>query len=269
MIIPDEVKRLARADEKIKACHALRQETYMGLSEAKQIIDIIAAGGEVQLPTPAPTAPIGETREQHVRRQLEGISDSRRADILADQEITKLLEILLEDENLLALANATFENCSGVLVATKKRLLFMSRETADGPDIQEFPFDQIYLVYLKARQLPLSLNNLMSAFGMTSAITNLPVTSSIKIFMPEFKRAEFTNMEQNAAKSMADVLKFQSKGQHGEYYELGPWDELEQLEALYSNGTISGPEFAAGKRKVQDQIKKQSGRHPKGKPRPS
>jgi len=104
---------------------------------------------------------------------------------------------------------------------------------------------------------------------MTSVIANLPVTSSIKIFMSEFKRAEFTDMEENAAMSLADVLRFQAKGQREEYYELGPWDELEQLEALYANGAISTEEFAQGKRKLQNQIQQHSDRHTKGKHRPS
>lgn len=99
-----------------------------------------------------------ETRVQLIRRQLEDISGEGSADVLTRQEIAKLLEVLLEDENLLALAKGTFENCSGALVATKKRLLFMNRETADEPSVQEFPFDQIYLVHLKARQLPASVN---------------------------------------------------------------------------------------------------------------
>lgn len=265
MSIPDEVKQLARAQKKIEACWVLRRETGMGLAEAKQIVDTIAAGGEVQLPTPAPSLPIGETREQRIRRQLDAISGTGGAGVLNEQEIGKLLEILLEDENLLALAKGTYDHCNGVLVATKKRVLFMNREIADGPSVEEFPLDQIYLVHHKARQLSPSVNKLMSAFGITPVWGNLPVTSSIKFFMSDYQRAEFTNMEEDAARSFAKALTGHVRYRRDEYGKLGPWDELEQLEALYDNGVISGQEFADGKRKIEDQIQQQGGRHSKGK----
>lgn len=75
MKIPDEVKRLARAgqDKKIHAIHALRKATGLGLAEAKEIVETIAAGGEVQIATPAQETPSNQTREQRLRRQLEAI----------------------------------------------------------------------------------------------------------------------------------------------------------------------------------------------------
>lgn len=149
MMISDKVKQLARAggkNKKLAAIRALRKATGMDLASVREIVETLAAGGEVQLETPAPTSPIGETREQKMRRQLEAISGVEGAGVLNDQEIGKLLEILQEDEDLLALAKGTYDRCSGVLVATQKRLLFMNRDMADGPRVKKFLLDLIYLV---------------------------------------------------------------------------------------------------------------------------
>jgi hypothetical protein len=106
MIIPDEVKRLARAgkDKKIHAIQALRRATGMGLELAKEVVETFAGGGEVQLTTPASASLTEETREQRIQRQLEAIGRAGRASVLNDEEIGKLLEILQVDEDLLDLA---------------------------------------------------------------------------------------------------------------------------------------------------------------------
>jgi hypothetical protein len=123
----------------------------------------------------------------------------------------------------------------------------MSEEMVDGPNVEEFPLDSIYLVYHKA--------------GLHE--------SSIKIFMSGYNRAEFTNVEKDVAESFAKGLKARVVFRTDELGQLGAWDHLEQIEALYENGIISTEEFADHKRKILDQIQRRSRWHAGGKRRPS
>jgi hypothetical protein len=152
MIIPDEVKRLTCAgkDKKLDAIQALRRATGMDLALAKEVVETIAAGGEVQLATPPPAPPNEEAHEQHIQRQLKAIGRTESANVLNNEEIGRLLEILQVEEDLLDIAHGSYGNCSGVLVATQSRLLFMNREIIDAPHVEEFPLDSIYLVHHKA-----------------------------------------------------------------------------------------------------------------------
>lgn len=114
----------------------------------------------------------------------------------------------------------------------------MNREMANGLGIEEFPFNRIHLVHQKDGLLG----------------------SSIKLFMNSYRRAEFTNMEENEAQSLKKVLAHRTRPRFDEIGELGAWDEFEQLEAKYDNGIISNEEFADGKRKLLYEFEQQSRR---------
>ena len=241
MIIPDEVKRLARAGKvsKIHVIALLRAKTGLGLAEAKAIVDTLAAGGEVQLATPASASPGGETPEQRIQRQLEAICTTGRASVLKKEEIGKLLEICAVDEALLWLARGTYYNHSGVLVATQIRLLFMNEEMVDGPDVvEEFLLDNIYLAHHKA--------------GLHG--------SSIKFFISGNDKAEFSNVEKDVAQAFVNVLFPRIWFQWNKVYQLEPWDQLEIVEAWYEIGVITSEEFDDRKKRILDRIARSGGR---------
>lgn len=258
MTIPDEVKKLARAQKRIEACWILRRETGLDLTEARLIVDTIAAGGEVQLPSTVPSPKTNETPEQCIRQQIETIGGHGGTATLNKQEIRKLREILRKDEKLLAFTKGNYEQNNGILLVTNKRLLFISREPSDVPSFEEFPLNQIFLVHHKAGQLRPSVKKLTSALAMSPASGNTEATSSIKLFMTEYRRAEFTDMEEDAARSVNTVLSGYVKYRLEDCDSLGPWDELEQWEALWANGAISNEELAEAKRKYQNEIRKES-----------
>jgi hypothetical protein len=249
MIIPDEVKRLARAgkDKKLQAIWALRRATGVGLALAKEIVETLAAGGEVQLATPAPASSSEDIRKQHFQQQLDAVDRARRAGVLNNEQIGKLLETLHGDEDVLDLAEGTYDNCIGVLVATQNRLLFLSEEMVDGLNVEEFLLDSIYLVHFKA-----------GLHGPT-----------IKIFMSGYNRAEFTSMKRDIAKSFAECLKARVMFRADELGQLGPLDHLEQIEAMYENGIISTEELVDHRQRILDEIQLQSGQQARGKRRPS
>ncbi len=241
MKIPDEVKKLARAgkDKKIYAIHALRRATRLGLAEAKQMIEIIAAGGDVELP-PDPPRPAGESREQRFRRQLETRVGTRANPKLNDDQIANLLRILQAEEDLLDLARATYDSNRGLLVATPQRLVFVCTDAVTNSKIEEFPLESIHL-----------WRHLKDQLG-----------SSLKIVMSNFRRAEFTDMSDEAAQSFYDSLedRFLDVGSY-DCGALGASDEIEQLEALYELCVIFSDELAAGKQKILRRWRKRRSRH--------
>ena len=240
MIIPDEVKRLARAGEvsKIHVIALLRAKTGLGLAEAKAIVDTLAAGGEVQLAT-LDSSPSGETPEQKIQRQLEAICGTGGASVLKKEEIGKLLEIFAVDEDLLGLARGTYYNYSGVLVATQIRLLFMNEEMVDGSEVvEEFLLDNIYFAYHKA--------------GLQG--------SSIKIFMSGNDKAEFSNVEKDVAIAFVKALRPRIWFRCDEFDQLEARDQLEQVEVwYYEMGIISREELDDHKKKNLDRIARSGG----------
>lgn len=271
MIIPDEVKQLARAgkDKKIQAIHLLRKATGISLKLAKEAVETIAAGGEVQLATPGAVPSSGETREERLQRQLEAFAKAGRVSVPNNEWTEKLLEVLQSDEDLLDLARGAKGDCSGILLTTQRRLLFLRVERSFGPACdrflkrfgispawgnveavpalaleEEFPLESIYLVYHRA--------------GLHE--------SSIKIFMSDFKRAEFTNMEKDSAMSFARDLQARVEIRYDEFGQLSPED---QVEALFDHGIISTEELADRKRKILKKIRQQTGRQPRRSRKPS
>jgi len=274
MKIPDEVKQLARAgkDKKIHAIHALRKATGLGLAEAKEYVEIIAAGGEVQLSDPAPETPGNEAPGKCLEQQIAAMGrDARRSSIINKATVReKLLEILQANEDLLDLAQATYDDCSGVLVFTRNRLIFLSERMSFGTNVDkalkcfgitpvwgnmqavpvmelkaEFPLHSIYLIYLRA--------------GLYE--------SSVKIFISGYNRAEFWNMNADAGKAIAEGLRELVEFRTAEIGDLGPEEHLEQREAEWQLGAISNEELAAFRRKILKQIRQLAPQPPAGKRR--
>jgi hypothetical protein len=232
MVIPDEVKRLARAGigEKINAIQVLRAATGIGLAYAKQIVETLAAGGEVELP-PEPVS--NETRDQRVERQLRAICTDGRASVLTSDKIGTLLAILKEDEDVLDLVLAMHGSCEGVLIATQRRLVFIDQALANESTVEEFHLNSVSLVHRKA--------------GLTG--------DSIRIFMGGCSKAEFTNVEMDVAQSFAECVSKRATGRE----RFDPADELEHLEwleALYDSGALGTQEYEDRRRPVLDELRR-------------
>ena len=241
MIIPDEVKRLALAgvENKIEAIYVLRRATSMGLAEAKEIVEIIAAGGYVELPDQA--SELGEARVRHIERKLAAVEKAISPISLNKGAICRrLLDILQADEELLDIAQATYGSSRGLLVGTKSRLLFIGLGSPVPAKPEEFSLNSIYLVHHKVG----------------------PSVSSVKIFMLGFSKAVFTNIDTEMARSFARTLQSKVEFRADESKLLEGWDYIEYLEALYDNGIITGDELTEGKRKALAKL----GPHKKRKP---
>ncbi len=184
--------------------------------------------------------PVGESRKQRFRRQLETRVGTRTNPELNDDQIANLLSILQAEEDLLDLARAAYHDNRGLLVATLQRLLFVYSDAVTNSKVEEYLLDTIHLWRHKAG----------------------PLGSSVKIFMSDYQRAEFTDMHRDTARSFCESL----EGQHltfasSECGKLDASDEIEQLEALYENGVISTDELARDKQKILDRLRKRRSRH--------
>jgi len=245
MVIPDEVKRLARAGigEKINAIQVLRAATGIGLAYAKEIVETLAAGGEVQLP-PEPVS--NETSDQRVQRQLRAICTDGRASVLTSDTIGTLLAILKDDEDVLDLIFAAYGSCDGVLIVTQKRLLFINLAVALEPTVAEYSLDNVCLVHHKA--------------GATG--------DSIMFFMSGCSKAEFTHVEKAVVHSFAECASRRATGRD----RFEPADEpehLEWLEALYDSGALSKREYHDRRRLVLDELRRHKDRTAAPNRRPS
>ena len=243
MPIPNEVKRLALAgiEKKVEAIQVLRRGTGMGLAEAKEIVEIIATGGYVELPNRA--SELGEAQARHIERKLAAIESMLNGGAVCK----RLWEILQADEELLDIAQGTHRSRPGLMILTKRRLLFIALAPPVPAKVAEFPLDSIHLVRCKA--------------GSNA--------SSIKIWLIEFRRAEFTGMGREMAKSFAELLRFHTDLRIDELGKSGAKDYLEQLEALYENGIITAEELSEKKEITLIEIRRNRRRKTRKKPRPS
>jgi hypothetical protein len=232
MMISDEVKRLARAGvgKTIHAIKVLRSETGINLALAKEIVETIAAGGEVQLAAPPHKPQSSEPHDQRIRRQLEALREAGRATEADPERTERLIGALHGNEDLLGLVHGTYWNRRGLLAVSQERLLFMSEEVDSDPAVEEFALENIYLVHHRA--------------GVR--------TSSINIFICAGDRVEFTDIDRDQAGPFTAAIK-----ERGEYpvdaiYDLSADDELARHEALYDRGYISNEEIAEARRRLLD-----------------
>jgi len=59
------------------------------------------------------------------------------------REVKELPNILWDDEQVLDLVQGFYNNSTGILVATQKRLLFVDKALLGGVKVEDFPLDKI------------------------------------------------------------------------------------------------------------------------------
>jgi hypothetical protein len=229
MNIPDEVKRLALAGDKVRAIKALREVSGLSLKEALRVVEALAAGGEVQLGSPEPASRDDETKEQRVRRQVENLGRAGRPGILQKKEIAELPKILADDEDVLDLVQGSYGSGLGVLVATQKRLIFVDKGMLYGLKVEDFPLDKISSIQYDTGLL----------------------LGSITIFTSGNK-AEIKNVDKGLARTFAETARSlignPNKGTTG--VRPSGIDELERLVALKEKGYLTEEEFTIKKRQI-------------------
>lgn len=73
----------------------------------------------------------------------EQVKKIANATILGRKEIRELPSILWDDEEILDIAIGFYNNGTGILVATQRRLLFVDKGLLYGLKVEDFPLDKI------------------------------------------------------------------------------------------------------------------------------
>jgi ribosomal protein L7/L12 len=100
-----EILELVRAERAIEAIKLCRERTGLGLKEAKDLVDAVAAGRDVALPAPASPAPAGDrdlVELLKAGRKIDAIKLHRERTGLGLKEAKDAVEALAAREGIVA-----------------------------------------------------------------------------------------------------------------------------------------------------------------------
>ena len=184
-------------------------------------------------------------RKRKIKNELENLNANLSA--FTRGEIKELPNLIPEDEKMIGITDAQFKNTldAGVLVATDKRLLSVSKSMFGSAKINDFPNDVIKSV---------------------SFVTD-PRSPIIKVHLEE-RVVEFEcYMDKEDAEKFYDIIRpiynkpsVQQKAQPKQTATTNPipssevFAQLEKLGKLRENGILTDAEFAEQKRKLLGQL---------------
>jgi hypothetical protein len=159
------------------------------------------------------------------------------------REVKELPNILWDDEQVLDLVQGSYNNSTGILVATQKRLLFVDKGLLGGLKVEDFPLDKI--------------SSLQYSTGM--------LLGEITVFTSGNK-AIIKNVDKGQTRTFAEGVRARIESRSAAAKVPGPppvstqaaassnvsalTDELAKLGALKTQGLLSEEEFAAAKKKL-------------------
>jgi Bacterial PH domain/Short C-terminal domain len=165
--------------------------------------------------------------------------------IIGRKEIRELPGILWDDEDVLDITQGTYNNGTGILVATQRRLVFVDKGLLYGLKVEDFPLDKISSIQYQTGLL----------------------LATVTIFTSGNK-AEIKNVDKTKARSFAEGVRVRiAKAQQPApepkvYYPPAPApvpakseisqliEELEKLGALKDRGILTEEEFQAKKKQI-------------------
>lgn len=100
-----------------------------------------------------------ESEEDIRQKKIKNIGKQLKNVLLPDEVLEELADILLDDENPLKTVTASFNNEAGTLIATEKRLLFISKRK----NVKSFPYGQINEMSYKSGPQYSTLHILLNA----------------------------------------------------------------------------------------------------------
>lgn len=155
---------------------------------------------------------------------------------LGKREIKELPSILWEDESVENIIQGTYNNGTGMLIATNKRLIFVDKGMIKLR-VEDFPYDKISSIQYQTGIL----------LGKMSVFTS-------------GNRAEITNLSKNETKPFAEYVRARvtSKSEHAgmqrnekqESKKSNTIEQLEKLAVLKEKGILSNEEFLREKEKL-------------------
>ncbi|WP_228435697.1 PH domain-containing protein [Chryseobacterium pennipullorum] len=182
-------------------------------------------------------------RKRKIKSELEKLNAN--LSMFTKGEIKELPYLISEDEKIIAITDAQFVNTldAGILVATAKRMLSVSKSMLGQAKINEYPNETIKTV---------------------SFVTD-PRSPVIKLHLEE-RVVEFEcYMDKEDAEKFYDVIRMiyndpqkQNQNQSGRGKEVSSemvFEQLEKLGRLRESGILTDAEFTEQKRKLLEQLR--------------
>lgn len=174
------------------------------------------------------------TKDSEIETQLKAIGIDTKSVFWGRKELKELPSILNQNEKIVALVIGTYNDGTGLLVATNNRLIFIDKGLLYGLKIEDFGLDKITSIQFESGFL----------------------LSEIKI-MASGNIAKISNVEQGNGKRFSDTVRnllSQPKPQNVPETKIDFVDQLERLAKLKDNGIITEEEFNQQKEKILNQI---------------
>lgn len=167
---------------------------------------------------------------EQIKEQIKNIDGVSK--LLGRKEIKQLPTILWENELIEKLVQGTYNNGTGILVATNKRLVFVDKGTFFGLRVEDFPYDKITSIQYKTGLL----------------------LGKITIFASG-NRAEIINVDKQQTRNFSDYVRarISSSVDHASMPKSSSEDVITQLEKLAKfkdQGILSEEEFIDQKKKI-------------------
>lgn len=154
------------------------------------------------------------------------------------KEVKELPQILWEDEHLEKLVQGWYNNGTGILVATDKRLIFIDKGLIYGLRVEDFPYDKLTSIQYKTGLMFGEIT--IFASGNNAMIQNIQ-KGEVKPFS-EYVRARITSkMEHASAPPTSPTV------------QDDIISKLEKLAVLKEKGILSDEEFKEQKKRILGQ----------------
>lgn len=177
------------------------------------------------------------TRLTEIKAQIENLHLDNISSFLARKEVNELPNVLFAHEVVLAIMQGTYENRTGILVATQERVVFIDKGILYGLKVEDFPYDKISSIQFETGLI----------FGEI-------------IIMASGNKARIKDVTKNRVKPFADLVRTRISELSKKVVEPAQAvvinnqfdlaEQLEKLAKLRDNGVLTEEEFQVQKSKL-------------------
>lgn len=173
-----------------------------------------------------------------IKNQIQKLNLSSGSQFLGRKEINELPQILAENESVNNIVQGTYNNGSGILVSTDRRLIFVDKGLLYGLKVEDFPHNKISSIQYET--------------GLILAKIKIHTSGNIALI---------DNVEKSSARQFAEFVRdFISRPKPQEPIfiqntaEPSIFDQLEKLGKLKEMGIVTEEEFNEQKKKLLEKM---------------
>lgn len=173
-----------------------------------------------------------------IKEQIKNLNLSNTSQFLGRKEINELPQILAVNENINNIVQGTYNNGSGILVSTNRRLIFIDKGLLYGLKVEDFPHDKISSIQYETGLLLAKIK--IHTSGNIALIDNVEKSSARQF-------SEFVRDYISQPKQQEQVVVQTSS-------EPSILDQLEKLGKLKEMGILTDEEFNDQKKKLLEKM---------------